>query len=52
LIYDMSGKLIDNLEVKPSEVSELKLGSNYQSGIYSVMVSQGNNVKIQRMIKK
>ena len=51
-VYDMVGKLIDNREVEPSEVSALQVGANYPSGIYNVIVTQGLEVKTVRVIKK
>jgi hypothetical protein len=52
LIYDMIGKLIDKTEVAPSAVNDLQLGTNYPAGVYNVIVSQGENMKTLRIIKK
>jgi hypothetical protein len=51
-IYDMIGKLIDKTEVTPSAVNDLQLGTNYPTGVYNVIVSQGDNVKTIRVIKR
>jgi len=51
-IYDMIGKLIDKTEVTPSAVNDLQLGTNYPTGVYNVIVSQGDNVKTLRVIKR
>jgi len=51
-VFDMIGR---QLEVKKATVSELstqEIGSNYPSGIYNITISQGENVKSLRMIKK
>ncbi len=50
-VYDMTGKLIDNREVAASEVSELQIGDNFSSGVYNVIVSQGENTKAMRIVK-
>jgi hypothetical protein len=52
MVYDMTGKLIDQREVAPSEVSELQLGERYPSGVYNVIVTQGENTKTLRVIKR
>jgi hypothetical protein len=51
-VYDMTGKLLERKEVVPSELNELQIGTNFASGIYNVIVSQGTNTKSLRVIKK
>ena len=52
MVYDMTGKLLEKKEVVPSELSELQVGTNFASGVYNVIVSQGENTKSIRVIKK
>jgi hypothetical protein len=52
MVYDMIGKLIEQREVRPSEVSELQVGDRYPSGVYNVIVTQGNEVKTLRVVKR
>jgi hypothetical protein len=52
LVYDMMGKMIDQLEGTPTEVSELQVGNRYPSGVYNVIVTQGDNTKALRVIKR
>jgi hypothetical protein len=52
MVYDMTGKLIDQREVSPSEVSELQVGDRYPSGVYNMIVTQGENTKTLRVIKR
>jgi hypothetical protein len=52
MVYDMIGKLIDQREVTPTEVSELQVGDRYPSGVYNVIVTQGENTKTLRLIKR
>jgi hypothetical protein len=43
------------LEVQNATVSELstkEIGTNYPSGVYNIIVSQGDKVKSVRMIKR
>ena len=52
MVYDMTGKLLERKEVVPSELTELQIGNNFASGIYNVIVSQGEHIKSLRVIKK
>jgi hypothetical protein len=49
-VYYMSGQLIEQRQVQQSE--NVELGSEYASGIYNVIVTQGAQVKALRLIKK
>lgn len=50
--YDITGKLLDNITVAPSEIEGIKLGQRYAAGIYNIIVSQGEEQKFLKMIKK
>jgi hypothetical protein len=52
MVYDMTGKMIDQRDVTPKEVSELQVGDRYPSGVYNVIVTQGENTKTLRLIKR
>lgn len=51
-VYDMTGRLLGNTTVKPTDVSSLQIGENYPSGVYNVIVTQGDNAKTLRVIKR
>ena len=51
-VYDMLGKLVENSNVEASNIDTLEVGSTFPSGVYNVIVSQGNEVKTQRVIKR
>jgi Secretion system C-terminal sorting domain len=51
-IYDMLGKLVESRKVDATTISELQIGANYPSGVYNVIVSQGEEVKTLRVIKR
>ena len=51
-VYDMLGKLIENQILEPTQVEGLEVGANYPSGVYNVIVSQGEDVKTLRVIKR
>ena len=50
--YDITGKLLDNLTVSPSDIEGLQLGQRYAAGIYNVIVTQGTEQKFLKMVKK
>jgi len=51
-VYDMTGKLIERREVKLSDDSELHVGDRYPSGVYNIIVTQGEEVKTLRVVKR
>jgi hypothetical protein len=51
-VYDMLGKLLEIQTVNSSEISNIEIGSRYASGVYNVIVSQGENNKTLRMVKR
>ena len=51
-VYDMLGKQIDNRNVEVSDIENLQVGANYPSGVYNVIVSQGDNSQTVRVIKR
>ena len=51
-IYDMIGKLIEAREVEFMDINNVSIGENYPSGVYNVIVNQGENVKTLRVIKR
>lgn len=51
-VYDMLGKLIETKEVSTNDLENFEAGANYPNGVYNIIVSQGDNVKSVRMIKR
>ena len=49
-VYDMLGKLVEDRKAQASDIIEL--GDNYPSGVYNVIVSQGDQLKTLRVIKR
>jgi hypothetical protein len=48
----MNGRLLENKEVKSSEINNLELGNELPSGVYNVIITQETEVKTVRVIKK
>jgi hypothetical protein len=51
LVFDMTGRQIENKEVNASDVENITIGQNYSTGIYNIIVSQGINTKTGRLVK-
>ncbi|MGL2967468.1 T9SS type A sorting domain-containing protein, partial [Flavobacterium sp. XGLA_31] len=51
-IYDMLGRLIETRDMNPSESTEVMIGNRYPSGVYNVIVTQGEVVKTLRVVKR
>lgn len=51
-VYDMTGRMLDNVTVKVAELDNFGLGNAYPSGVYNVVVTQGENSKTVRLIKR
>ena len=52
VVYDMTGRLIERREVRPSDMAEQKIGDRLPSGVYNIVVTQGEEVKTLRVIKR
>jgi hypothetical protein len=51
-VYDMLGKLTEERKVRIGEVALQEIGASYPTGVYNVIVTQGENVKTLRVIKR
>ena len=51
-VYDMIGRQLEANQATVSELSTREIGRNYPSGVYNVILSQGNKIKSIRMVKR
>jgi hypothetical protein len=51
-VYDMVGRLIEQKEVRVSDMETTTIGSQYPSGVYNVVVSQEDSVQTVRVVKR
>jgi hypothetical protein len=51
-VYDMLGRAIESKEATVAEIMEQTIGDHYPSGVYTIIVSQGEHLKTLRMIKR
>ena len=52
VVYDMTGRLIETQMVKADRLNAQFIGDNYPSGIYNAIVSQGEETRVVRIIKR
>ena len=51
-VYDMIGKQVEQRQINVSDVESFEVGSGYPSGVYNVIVTQGENTQTLRVIKR
>ncbi|RAR46209.1 T9SS type A sorting domain-containing protein, partial [Flavobacterium lacus] len=51
-VYDMAGRLLEVKEVKAADVTNYQFGDRYPSGVYNVVVTQGEETKTVRVVKQ
>jgi hypothetical protein len=51
-VYDVLGKMIDNSIINVDLIREFTIGNSYPSGVYNVIVTQGESSESFRMIKR
>ena len=52
VVYDMTGRLLERRDVQPSEMANQQIGDRYPSGVYNIVITQGEGVKTLRVIKR
>ncbi|WP_396146269.1 M14 family zinc carboxypeptidase [Flavobacterium sp.] len=51
-VYDLTGRQIESINLDSNELESIAIGSSYPSGVYSMIVTQGNNTKTVRIVKR
>ena len=51
-VYDMLGRQVEARQASVAAITNLEIGSQYPSGVYNIIVTQGANVKTVRVIKR
>ena len=51
-VYDMVGRLIEQREVRLSDMENTTIGDQYPSGVYNIIVSQDKIVETLRVVKR
>jgi hypothetical protein len=51
-VYDMMGRLLENNTITVDQANNTNIGANYPTGVYNVVVTQAEEVKMIRVIKQ
>lgn len=51
-VYDILGQLVETQKVNTTDIKSLEIGEKYPSGVYNVIISQGEFTKTLRVIKR
>ncbi|QBZ99006.1 Ig-like domain-containing protein [Flavobacterium sangjuense] len=51
-VYDMIGRLVEQRDVRVSDLVNSAIGERYPSGVYNVVVSQDESVQTVRVVKR
>ncbi|MGC4039369.1 MAG: T9SS type A sorting domain-containing protein [Flavobacterium sp.] len=51
-VYDMVGRMIEQKEVRLSDMENTAIGNQYPSGVYNVVVSQDDSIETIRVVKR
>jgi hypothetical protein len=51
-IYDMLGRLIENHQIKSSEINSMRIGTTYPPGFFTVLIKQGQQERDVKVLKK
>ena len=51
-VYDMLGREVEARQAPVATITNLEIGTQYSSGVYNVIVTQGANVKTVRVVKR
>jgi uncharacterized repeat protein (TIGR02543 family) len=51
-VYDMVGRLVDEQAVQVTDLKTSPIGDRYPSGVYNVVITQGDEVKTLRVVKR
>ncbi|WP_304198629.1 T9SS type A sorting domain-containing protein [Flavobacterium alvei] len=50
--YDITGKLVESINVKYADINDQEMGNNYNAGVYILVLKQGDINKSVKVIKK
>lgn len=51
-IYDLLGRLIDQIDSTINDIENQHIGDKLNTGVYNIIVSQGENTKTMRVVKR
>jgi hypothetical protein len=51
-VYDMLGREVESRQATVDAITNFEIGSQYPSGVYNIIVTQGAHTKTLRVIKR
>ena len=51
-VYDMLGREVESRQASVDNITNLEIGSSYPSGVYNIIVTQGQHIKTLHVVKK
>jgi hypothetical protein len=51
-VYDMMGRLLENKTITVDQANNTNIGSNYPTGVYNVVITQGDEIRTLRVVKQ
>jgi len=51
-VYDMLGRLVEQQQANVTELETTTIGSNYPSGVYNVIITQADETRTVRVVKR
>jgi hypothetical protein len=51
-IYDMAGRLLETKDIQADDLSTQRIGERYPAGVYNTIVTQGNETRVIRVMKR
>jgi hypothetical protein len=51
-VYDMLGRVVETKTVSSDSVESTEVGANFPAGVYNVILTQGENSKVLRVVKR
>ena len=51
-VFDMLGRMVDSKNTTAGDLETATIGSDYPSGVYNVIVTQGEQTKVVRVVKR
>lgn len=51
-VYDLLGRTLESQKIESSEINSTKFGSSYLPGFYNILIKQGQQEKMIKVIKK
>jgi hypothetical protein len=52
VIYDMAGRLLETRDIQADDLSTQKIGERYPAGVYNAIVTQGDETRVIRVVKR